>query len=67
LSAVATGPVALLAATSLCLADLFQGFGVIEPPQVTADGAIRVRYWSNRAQVERESARLNFNLTEETL
>jgi hypothetical protein len=66
LSTVADSPTGLLATSSLCLTDLVQSFGVIETPQFTADGAVRVKYGSNGARIEPEAQRLNLTVTDET-
>lgn len=47
LTAIESSPTELLVATRLVVTDLLQSLGVPECPQITPDGGIRVRYWSD--------------------
>ncbi|MGI5238796.1 hypothetical protein [Dactylosporangium sp. CA-139066] len=59
----------LLAIVYRLATGLFQDFGVVEAPQITADGRVRRRYWSNQAQavVQRWAANHGVEVTDETL
>jgi hypothetical protein len=66
---ILTSPHSLLIAARTVLADLLQGFGVAESPQLTPDGGVRIKYFDSRVerQVRQEAARLGLLVTEETI
>lgn len=60
-------PSALLMVTRMLVTDLAQAFGLPESPQITADGALRVRYWQDIERVRKVATDWGLDVTEETL